>query len=187
METQSRKFFRGQIYYVKEDPNNPSVGSEMWSNRYALIVSNNTNNKYSDVVEIIYITSSRKHKLKPLPTQVLIQTGAHTISVAQCEHVYSVDISRLGSFLKTITPEEQNRINQALCISLNLINSEHPQSLFRKWESNISRWGLQDSFKENTADIDTKNMIKSLQKERNSYKTLCEALTHKIDQIKTIL
>lgn len=187
METQNRKFFRGQIYYVNEDLNCPSIGSEMWSNRYALIVSNNTNNKYSDVVEIVYITSSRKHKHKPLPTQVLIQTGVHTISVAQCEHIYSVDISRLGSFLRTITLDEQSRINQALSISLNLINSEHPQSLFKKWESNISRWGLQDSFKENTTDNDTKSMIKSLQKERDSYKALYEELSKKIDQVKTML
>ena len=59
-----RDIRRGDIFYIKNDDN--AVGFEQKKTRPAIIVSNNANNRASGVVEIVYLTTSQKHR--PLPT-----------------------------------------------------------------------------------------------------------------------
>jgi len=106
---------RGEIYYVK-DTN--SVGHEQKDGRPAIIVSNEACNLFSPVVEIVYLTTSFKAD-KTLPTHVPINSAPEP-SIAKCEHIHSVDKSRLSTHLGRCTRHEMRRINMALMISLGI-------------------------------------------------------------------
>ena len=115
---------RGDVYYVERFQ---TIGSEQRSGRPAIIVSNNTNNKYSGVVEVVYLTTQPK---TDLPTHVpILATGIP--STALCEQVHSVDCSRLGNYCGRCTEEELQSIDNALLISLGLSMggeiSSHPK------------------------------------------------------------
>ena len=104
---------RGDIYYVDGIA---AVGSEQQAGRPAIIVSNDLNNQYSKVVEIVYLTTASK---TTLPTHVTINS-APIVSTALCEQVYSVDMRRLGQFYGSCTPRELKKVDVALMISLGL-------------------------------------------------------------------
>lgn len=74
---QTRKILKGQIYYVQKA--GFTVGSEQKSGRPAIIVSNNTGNYYSNVVEVVYLTTQCK---ADMPTHVPI------LSAIMPEEVY---------------------------------------------------------------------------------------------------
>lgn len=106
---------RGDIFYIT-NIDEYTVGSEQSGSRPGIIVSNNKANTYSPVVEVVYLTSVRKKKL---PTHVLIH-GVKFSSIALCEQIHSVSVSRLGRRIGTLTEEEMNKVNQALKVSLEL-------------------------------------------------------------------
>ena len=104
---------RGDIYYVDDID---SIGSEQRGGRPAIIVSNDQCNKYSPVVEVVYLTTAPKHTL---PTHVTIRS-APRVSTALCEQVHSVDTQRLGDFCGNCTQPELSAVDTALLISLGL-------------------------------------------------------------------
>lgn len=104
---------RGDIFFIRSYDNNQ--GSEQDSDRPAVIVSNNKCNTYSNVVEIVYLTTKPK---KPMPTHVTVVCQRK--STALCEAVYSISIDRIGDFIKTATDEEMKEIDRALMVSLAL-------------------------------------------------------------------
>lgn len=57
---------RGEIYWVNFDP---TVGSEIRKVRPALIISNNENNQFSDLITLLPITSKAK-KIFPFETHL---------------------------------------------------------------------------------------------------------------------
>ena len=96
---------RGDIYYiVREDKNRPAV-----------IVSNDMNNRYSPYVEIVYLTTAEK---KPMPTHVEVMVKQ--LSTAQCENIYTIPKTQLGSYITTCTDKEMQDIDKALCVSLEI-------------------------------------------------------------------
>ena len=111
--------YRGDIYYVKK--NGVTTGSEQDSYRPAVIVSNDTGNKHSSVVEIVYLTTQEK---KPLPTHCTI--NAKVPSTAICEQISNVSKERLAEFVRTCTDEEMARIDRCLMISLGLCDVPDP-------------------------------------------------------------
>lgn len=106
-------FYRGEIFYVFRGT---SFGSEQQAGRPAVIVSNNTGNTYSDIVEVVYLTTQPKNDL---PTHVTIRSANKTSTVL-CEQVHTVDISRIGDYINTCTAQEMEAIDRALMISLGL-------------------------------------------------------------------
>ena len=103
---QIEKIARGDIFYVnKGGP--------------ALIVSNEANNKFSTTVEVVYLTTKKKH---PLPTHVEVR--GRVPSIALCEQITTVDKKRLGDFVRCCTREEMAEIDKALAISLGLKKKE---------------------------------------------------------------
>jgi len=108
----NKEVIRGDIYYVSE---NKSYGSEQAGNRPAIIVSNEKCNKFSTVVEVVYLTGQMK---KNMPTHVLINAAKR--STALCEQVHSVSKSRLESYVSHVTEVELEAIDKALLISLGL-------------------------------------------------------------------
>ena len=107
---------RGDIVYVRCDKNKVT-GSEWSKDRPAIVVSNDACNKFSPVIEVVYTTTSRRKHL--LPTHVIVHSTPVT-SVALCEHIYSVDKSRIDRMVGCCSPKELSRINHALAISLGL-------------------------------------------------------------------
>lgn len=105
---------RGDIYYVEYAP---TVGSEQHSGRPAIVVSNDTNNKFSEVVEVVYMTAQAKDE--HLPTHVAVR-GLTKPSTALCEQITTVAKSRLGNLAGLCTDEEMAMIDRALAISLGI-------------------------------------------------------------------
>lgn len=105
---------RGDIFYVESDYQ--TVGSEQRAGRPAIIVSNDTANKNSPVVEIVYLTTQDKNDQ---PTHVEIRSSTKP-STALCEQIDSVSKTRLGDYMATCTQNEMMNIDIALAISLGL-------------------------------------------------------------------
>ena len=107
------KYQRGDAFYIEGTMN--GTGSEQAYTRPGIIVSNNMGNQYSKTVEIVYLTTAHK---KPLPTHVNVM--CEKPSIALCESVFTVDKTRLGTYIGTCTKDEMEQINEALLISLGL-------------------------------------------------------------------
>lgn len=105
---------RGEIYFVNGKGN---VGSEQNGNRFAIIVSNNVGNKYSPVVQAVYVTC-KLGKAK-IPTHVYIES-AKKPCIALCEQIHTIDKTRLVRCIGTITERERIKIDNALAISIGL-------------------------------------------------------------------
>lgn len=139
-KTPRKEIKRGDIFYIIDDPNKPSIGSEIWPNRAGLIVSNDGSNSASNAVEIVYLsTSDRK---KPSPTHVTITSG-NKKAIALCEQIHSVDISRLTDKFGHVPDNQMDEINSALMFSLQINTSKHnPQGIFKKWERYVKQYNL---------------------------------------------
>ncbi len=100
---------RGGIYYIR--PAQGNTGSEMNSNRYAVVVSNNIINKTSTAISIVYLTRSQKRK--HFKTHVsLVVKGEN--AQALCEQLHTVDKNRIAGFIENVSPKTMEEINQAL-------------------------------------------------------------------------
>ena len=115
------EYQRGEIYYVY--PSYAEVGSEQWAGRPAVIVSNNTNNKCSQTVEICYMTTKPK---MDLPTHVIVHATGKQSSVL-CEQITTMDKSRLGDGGMCCNSKEMAQIDEALRLSLGLESCGHEQ------------------------------------------------------------
>lgn len=104
---------RGDIYFIA---GGAAVGSEQEADRPAIVVSNDTGNKYAPVVEVVYLTTRKK---VGLPTHVFIGS-AERPSVALCEQIVTVSKSRLVRRINRVTTEEMRRIDKALTKSLGI-------------------------------------------------------------------
>lgn len=108
---------RGDIYYIAGGGGLPT-GSEQRADRPAIIVSNDTGNRYAPVVELVYLTTRRK---SGLPTHVPIFSSERP-STALCEQIVTVCKSRLERYIGSITEEEMQNIDKALTRSLGILH-----------------------------------------------------------------
>lgn len=111
---------RGYIFFADLSP---VVGSEQGGYRPVLVVQNDMGNKYSPTVIVAAITS-QIDKAK-LPTHVEIEAGAHGLdkdSVILLEQVRTIDKQRLQDKLTELDEKIMQKVNQALKISLGLID-----------------------------------------------------------------
>jgi mRNA interferase MazF len=115
-----RKIKRGDIYYAEL---NPVIGSEQGGTRPVLIISNNTGNRYSPTVIVAAITSRVSKKTK-LPTHTAINEfeGLEKNSVILLEQIRTIDKQRLKQHIGEIPTDIMARVDEALAISLALIN-----------------------------------------------------------------
>ncbi|WP_417900107.1 type II toxin-antitoxin system PemK/MazF family toxin [Bacillus haimaensis] len=114
---------RGDVYWVNlgeiQKGNSVQRGE-----RLVVIVSNNIGNKYSPVLLAAPCTT-RVNKFTgkvqaSYSTQVEIKFKEY--SVVMCEQVMAIDRSQILSKHGTVTPEEMERIDDALKISLALMD-----------------------------------------------------------------
>lgn len=167
---------KGDVFYIESDPNKAPIGSEMWSDRPAIIVSNNANNENSNIVQIVYLTNSHRKRISPM--HVLIKSCGEK-SIAMCEQIYTVDKTRLKKYIQSINNEEIEEINKAIafCLALDEVNCS---SVFRKWSNYIIKNKININLEqehliettENQAIKQLRNEVEILRKEKESYKTL---------------
>lgn len=106
---------RGDIFYIRNE--RYRTGSEIRKNRPAIIVSNDMNNRYGRVVEVVYLTSRPKEK--DMPTHVVIRSTGRR-SIALCEQPTAVAIERIENWLGTATAKEMQLIDDALMVALGI-------------------------------------------------------------------
>jgi mRNA interferase MazF len=110
---------RSEIYLVNFDL---TVGSEIQKTRPALILQNDISNQHSPITIVAALTSQFDTEL--YPTEVLInppEGGLTYPSVVLLNQIRSIDRKRLVKRLGITSEELMNSVNNAIQISLGLI------------------------------------------------------------------
>lgn len=111
---------RGDIFFADLSP---VVGSEQGGTRPVLILQNDIGNQYSPTTIVAAITS-QIDKAK-LPTHVEMMAGDGGLerdSVILLEQIRTIDKSRLMEKVATLNEDLMKKVNQAIEISLGLID-----------------------------------------------------------------
>ena len=109
---------RGDIYYADLSP---VVGSEQGGIRPVLVIQNNIGNRHSPTIICAAITS-KMNKAK-LPTHIEISTRDYNIvknSVILLEQIRTIDKQRLKEYVCHIDSAMGKKVDEAICVSLNL-------------------------------------------------------------------
>lgn len=105
---------RGDIYLATLDP---TMGSEIKKTRPVIIISSDINNRNSDVITIIPITSSVS---RVFPFEVRLNVRNKT-GKAQCNQIRAISKQRIaGEKISSLTNLEIKLIEQALKLHLSL-------------------------------------------------------------------
>ncbi len=110
---------RGEIYFAQL---NPVIGSEQGGIRPVVVVQNDIGNQYSPTTIILAITS-QINKAK-LPTHIELKAKEYGIerdSVILAEQIRTIDKTRLKQRIAILNDETMHKVDQALAISLNLL------------------------------------------------------------------
>ena len=170
---------KGEIWNI-EQGHTSSTGTEIWSNRPAIIVSNEAINQKAGFVNVVYLTTSHK---KEMPYHIPIISNNKN-ATALCEQIFAVDKSRITFYIGKITQQEMLNIDKALLFSLGISNTIKPNTLFTKWLNAIQKYNIDIS--SNPLTEQDNNYNNKLLKERNRYKLLYEQCKQTIEQLMTI-
>lgn len=150
-----REISKGDIWNVSQGNGLPT-GTEIWSNRPAVIVSNEAINKKAGFVNIVYLTTAEK---KPFPNHIPVISGGKQ-ATALCEQIVTVDKSRLTGYISSITEEELTDIERAILFTLGISNSIKPNPIYEKWVNAIERYEM-DMRRNPGEDIDDITALKN--------------------------
>jgi mRNA interferase MazF len=109
----SRAPRRGDVYWVNLDP---VVGTEIRKTRPAVIVSNNSCNRYGTRVVVLPIASNVD---SVYPGEAMVDVKGRA-GRALGDQIRSIDKRRVKARLSTLTADEMARIDEALAITLGL-------------------------------------------------------------------
>ena len=109
----SRAPRRGDVYWVNLDP---VVGSEIRKTRPAVVVSNDSCNRYGTRVVVLPITSNVDSLY---PGEVLVEVKGKP-GRALGDQIRSIDKIRLRDRAGRLTADEMSRVDEALAITLDL-------------------------------------------------------------------
>ena len=104
---------RGDVYWVNLDP---VVGTEIRKTRPAVIVSNDSCNRYGTRVVVLPITSNVESLY---PGEAIVEVKGKPAR-ALGDQIRSIDKSRLKTRVNTLTADEMARVDEALTITLAL-------------------------------------------------------------------
>ena len=104
---------RGDVYWVNLDP---VVGTEIRKTRPAVVVSNNSCNRYGARVVVLPITSNVDSLY---PGEALLELKGKP-GRALGDQIRSIDKARLKARAGTLTADEMARVDEALAITLAL-------------------------------------------------------------------
>jgi mRNA interferase MazF len=109
---------RGEVYLVAFDP---TVGHEIQKTRPAVVIQNDVSNRYSPITIVAAISSQFAEP--PHPREVVLPTssGLSKPSAAILNQIRSVDRKRLLKRMGALDRATMRQIDQALVISLGLI------------------------------------------------------------------
>ena len=110
--------YRGEIYYADL---NPVIGNEISKTRPVLIISNDINNKYSNTVTIIPISSAKSNKIYPF--EILLKASDIKLkndSIAKVNQIRTIDKQRLKNKISALDHFLILEIEQAICNHLDL-------------------------------------------------------------------
>ncbi len=102
---------RGDVFWVRLDPAN---GTEIRKTRPAVIVSNDSCNRYGTRVIVLPITSNVQSLY---PGEALIELKGNPARVLG-DQMRSLDKSRLASRIGTLRPAELSAVEEAILITL---------------------------------------------------------------------
>lgn len=105
---------RGAVFWVAFDP---SIGGEIKKTRPAVIISNNSANKYLNRLQVIPL-SSQVEKLYTCETQVFIDGR---LCKAMADQLTTISKKRLQGFIQYLQEEEIRRIEYIIKLQLDLI------------------------------------------------------------------
>ncbi len=110
-------FRRGDIYMANL---NPFRGSEQGGTRPVLVLQNDTGNFHSPTLIVTPLTTQEK---KNLPTHCRLghTKGLNEPSVALLEQIKTIDKCRITRYLGKLTEEQMLAVEQAVQISLGII------------------------------------------------------------------
>lgn len=108
---------RGEVYWVKLDP---AVGSEISKTRPAVIISNDTGNRYSDRVIVAPLTSKGVEKVYPFEVKIAAEDGVNDASKILLDQIRTLDKSRLGKKIGKLSHKIMEEVSQAIRISLDV-------------------------------------------------------------------
>jgi mRNA interferase MazF len=109
---------RGDVYLVAFDP---TIGAEIRKTRPALVIQNDTANRFSPVTIVAAITSQLGERR--YDTEVLVRAadgGLDRDSVVLLNQLRSIDRRRLVQRLGTLRRDTMVRVDRALAISVGL-------------------------------------------------------------------
>jgi mRNA interferase MazF len=108
---------RGEIWIVSLGP---VKGYEIGKTRPALVISNNSNNLYSETITVLPITSNVS---KIYPFEVFLskkEINLKNDSKVKCNQIRTVDKKRLLDVLCAVSPEILEEVKKALLIHLDM-------------------------------------------------------------------
>jgi mRNA interferase MazF len=109
----SRSLRRGDVYWVNLDP---VVGSEIRKTRPAIIVSNDSCNRYGTRVVVLPVTSNVDSLY---PGEAMVEIKGHP-GRALGDQIRSIDKTRLKGRVGRLTADEMSRVDEALATTLAL-------------------------------------------------------------------
>lgn len=95
---------RGEVYYIEGAKG--AAGAEMVKTRPGIVISDQNQVEDSHVVTVVYL--SHKEQTKNRAHVPMTHEGLR--GWALCEHIYTVDISRVGDYLCTLTDQEMDAV-----------------------------------------------------------------------------
>ena len=112
---------RGEMFFIQKSSDYVECGSEIYSGRPAIIVSNQNLNAVSKTVEVVYLTTKEKYD-----SHLHVKIQSIKSSVAICEQITTVAKERIGDYYGTCSEKKKKKINIAMAKSLSLkIEADH--------------------------------------------------------------
>jgi mRNA interferase MazF len=110
---------RGEIYLVSFDP---TVGHEIRKTRPAVVIQNNVSNRYSPITIVAAISSQFGDPPHPREIPIPPKSGLTKPWAVILNQIRSVDRKRLVKRLGAVDAATMRRVDEALLISLGLID-----------------------------------------------------------------
>lgn len=104
---------RGEVWWVAFDP---AVGGEIQKTRPAVIVSNDSANKYMNRVVVVPMTSNTK---RVLLGEALVHVGGRA-GKAMADQIMAADKSRLKNRLGALSQADMRAVEEAIKVHLAL-------------------------------------------------------------------